>query len=199
MSEVRFNLEPRPLLQDDDCDITEEYDNIVESALDIRRQFSLLVTQARRLKKSCWPKKRRSTALTLGTNKGCRTSSFSPSTYARRCKRKVTDCSRTERQCGYCVAATRSLPKTSKLCRKNWVDFLRCDVCKDTIQNVVTKCGHRFCKRCLDRWLHQPASLYTGRTEKSCPNCRRIIIGSEIRDVYFGLTQRLLLFSWRTE
>ena len=50
MSEAQSNPDVRQLLHDDDCNITDEYDNVVEGALDMRRKFSLIVTQARRLR-----------------------------------------------------------------------------------------------------------------------------------------------------
>ena len=70
------------------------------------------------------------------------------------------------------------------------VDFLRCDICKDTIKHVVTRCGHGFCKDCLDEWVHQPVDLCTAQTQKSCPSCRQTLIESEIRDVYLGSDTR---------
>ena len=98
MSEARPNFNVRELLQDDDCEIRGEYDNVVEGALDMRRKFSLIVTQARRLRTSCSPNKPRSTVSTLGTSKSCHTTGVPLRTYAKGSKHKAIDCSRTERR-----------------------------------------------------------------------------------------------------
>lgn len=47
-----------------------------------------------------------------------------------------------------------------------------CSVCLDTIENrVITKCGHMFCKECLDMCLEQ---------RNTCPYCKNDLKGTEI-------------------
>ncbi|MBM3931312.1 MAG: hypothetical protein FJ336_08590, partial [Sphingomonadales bacterium] len=42
---------------------------------------------------------------------------------------------------------------------------LECPICMDVIQNecLVTKCGHKYCGKCINQWLEE---------NSSCPYCR---------------------------
>ena len=192
MSKARSNFDARPLLQDDDCDITDEYDNIVEGALDMRRKFSLIVSQARRLKNELLAKQAEIDR--LNTQHQQELSHH---------QRSATDLRKRVHAQGDRLQQNR---ETMRLLRRrngqsvkdleaartelDQVHFLRCDICKDTIKNVVTRCGHGFCRECLNGWLQRPADPHADRAEKSCPHCRRIVIESELRDVYLGSDTR---------
>lgn len=47
---------------------------------------------------------------------------------------------------------------------------LLCGICAGVLQNpLVTKCGHTYCKECLEQWLN----ALCGADGKICPECRR--------------------------
>jgi hypothetical protein len=49
MPEARSNFDVSRLLHHDDCDIMDEYNTVVDGALDMRRKLSFVVSQARQL------------------------------------------------------------------------------------------------------------------------------------------------------
>ncbi|KAJ9493385.1 hypothetical protein H2202_011137 [Exophiala xenobiotica] len=65
------------------------------------------------------------------------------------------------------------------------VDHLRCNICMDSIKNVMTKCGHGFCRPCLSRWLRDApiTSTLTGPGER-CPVCRQVVKEGDVQDIY---------------
>lgn len=60
-----------------------------------------------------------------------------------------------------------------------------CDICMDSLKDVVTRCGHGYCSECLATWLKRPSDegngddsdmdLLAEQMESNCPTCRRII------------------------
>ena len=47
--------------------------------------------------------------------------------------------------------------------------LVKCPICLDTMLNPVrTKCGHSFCKHCLEIWISEKGS----RGKVSCPSCQ---------------------------
>jgi len=44
-------------------------------------------------------------------------------------------------------------------------ETLQCPICMDTIQSecLVTKCGHKYCDKCINQWLEK---------NSACPYCR---------------------------
>ncbi|MBM3931102.1 MAG: hypothetical protein FJ336_07505, partial [Sphingomonadales bacterium] len=44
-------------------------------------------------------------------------------------------------------------------------ETLECPICRDTIliECLVTKCGHKYCGKCINQWLEE---------NSSCPYCR---------------------------
>ncbi|RMZ81166.1 hypothetical protein DV737_g2633, partial [Chaetothyriales sp. CBS 132003] len=75
-------------------------------------------------------------------------------------------------------AATAKLEHVKHLC---------CDICMDSLKNVVTGCGHGYCSDCLSTWLRQRSNddnndednsdmdSLTEQMESNCPICRKVI------------------------
>jgi len=44
-------------------------------------------------------------------------------------------------------------------------ETLECPICRDTIltECLVTKCGHKYCDKCINQWLEN---------NSACPYCR---------------------------
>ncbi|KAJ9608562.1 hypothetical protein H2200_007550 [Cladophialophora chaetospira] len=194
MPEARSNFDADLLLQDDDCCITDAYDNVVESALDIRRKFALIVDQARQLKSELLAKQAEIDR--LNTRHRQELSRYQRSTKDLQ-KRIQAQGERLQQNRETMTTLRRRITQSTKDVeaerkKLDQVDFLRCEICKENIMNVLTRCGHGFCKGCLDDWLHRPADPFSDRAEKNCPKCRRLVRESEIRDVYLGSDTRTL-------
>lgn len=60
---------------------------------------------------------------------------------------------------------------------------LLCNICVDRSKDVVTKCGHSFCKSCVTTWLRQPDEDAADDldldspppTKATCPICRKLL------------------------
>ena len=188
MSEARSDFDTCPLLHEDDCDVTDEYDNVVESALDMRRKFSLIVAQARRLKNELQAKEAEIDRLSTRHRKELSHLQRGAEDLRKRVRAQGDRLQQNRETMRLLRRRNAQSAKDLEAVRKelDQVDFLRCDICKDTIKNVVTRCGHGFCKGCLDRWLRRLADSTTDRAEKNCPICRRIVTESELRNIYLG-------------
>ncbi|CAG2115049.1 unnamed protein product, partial [Medioppia subpectinata] len=47
-------------------------------------------------------------------------------------------------------------------------DLIKCSICLQVLNKAVdTRCGHTFCRECLNDWLSRP------QTSKECPECRQ--------------------------
>ncbi|GFH56895.1 hypothetical protein CTEN210_13371 [Chaetoceros tenuissimus] len=56
----------------------------------------------------------------------------------------------------------------------NTKEELECPICLERFTNPhVTKCGHRFCKRCIEEHIRQATKQ---KKEKTCPSCREPIV-----------------------
>ena len=193
MPDARSKLDTHSLLQDDDCSIIDAYDNVVESALDMRRKFTLIVTQARRLQSELLAEQAQTDRLNTRHRRELSHSQRSAKEFRKRIQAQGERLQQNVRK------TTRLLRRRNAQSAKDLeaerkkldqLDFLRCEICKENIINVITGCGHGFCKGCLSDWLHRPADPFSERAEKSCPKCRRIVIESDIRDLYLGAERK---------
>jgi Ring finger domain len=71
------------------------------------------------------------------------------------------------------------------------VRHLRCDICLVTSKEVVTRCGHGFCKTCLNKWFGTNETQRAHGQQSThglipdgglCPTCRHVI--KEQEDVW---------------
>jgi hypothetical protein len=192
MSQGGSNFDARPVVQDDDCDITDEYDNIVEGVSDMKRKLVLLATQARKLKSELLAKD--AEIIRLNTRHQQELSHHQRSAKDLR-KTIQAQGNRLKQNKENIALFRRRITQITKDLegereKLGQVDFLRCDICQDKIKNIVTGCSHGFYRGCIDKWLHRRADPNTDRTEKSCPDCRRILIKGEIRPVFLGSDTR---------
>jgi E3 ubiquitin-protein ligase SHPRH len=52
-----------------------------------------------------------------------------------------------------------------------------CVICQDFIEiGVLTTCGHKYCKECINTWWHQ---------HRTCPMCKQKLGSSDFRDISF--------------
>jgi E3 ubiquitin-protein ligase SHPRH len=52
-----------------------------------------------------------------------------------------------------------------------------CIICQDTIElGVLTTCGHKYCKICINTWWHQ---------HRTCPLCKQKLGSSDFKDINF--------------
>jgi E3 ubiquitin-protein ligase SHPRH len=52
-----------------------------------------------------------------------------------------------------------------------------CIICQDTIElGVLTTCGHKYCKVCINTWWHQ---------HRTCPLCKQKLSSSDFKDINF--------------
>jgi E3 ubiquitin-protein ligase SHPRH len=52
-----------------------------------------------------------------------------------------------------------------------------CIICQDTIElGVLTTCGHKYCKVCINTWWHQ---------HRTCPLCKQKLRSSDFKDINF--------------
>ncbi|CBX98502.1 similar to SNF2 family helicase/ATPase [Plenodomus lingam JN3] len=52
-----------------------------------------------------------------------------------------------------------------------------CIICQDVIEiGVITTCGHKYCKECINTWWHQ---------HRTCPICKKRLSSSEFKDISF--------------
>ncbi|OAP53757.1 hypothetical protein AYL99_12041 [Fonsecaea erecta] len=188
MPEARYDFDADSLLHEDDCNIFDAYENVVESALDMRRKFVMIVDQARQLKRELLAKQAEIDRLNTRDRQ-----ELSQYQHSNKDLQKIIQAQskRLQQNRETIKMLHRRITQSTKdleaeQMKLDQVDFLRCEICKENIMNVFTGCGHGFCKGCLDDWLHRPAASYSARDEKSCPKCRRLVRESEIRDVYLG-------------
>ena len=138
------------------CDITDEYDNIVEGALYVRRKFSLIVNQIRRVKNELLTKQAEVDRLNTRHQKEPSHHQQSVKELHKRVQaqgdrlQQNRETMRLLRRCN--AQSAKDLGAARK--ELDQVDLLRSDICKNTVKQIVTRCGHRFCKECLDGWLH---------------------------------------------
>jgi E3 ubiquitin-protein ligase SHPRH len=52
-----------------------------------------------------------------------------------------------------------------------------CIICRDDIEiGVLTACGHKYCKECINQWW---------QVHRSCPTCKQKLSGSDFKDITF--------------
>ncbi|KAF1845963.1 ATP-dependent DNA helicase [Cucurbitaria berberidis CBS 394.84] len=52
-----------------------------------------------------------------------------------------------------------------------------CIICQDTIElGVLTTCGHKYCKECINTWWH---------AHRTCPLCKQKLSSSDFKDISF--------------
>ncbi|KAH9860799.1 hypothetical protein J1614_012132, partial [Plenodomus biglobosus] len=52
-----------------------------------------------------------------------------------------------------------------------------CIICQDAIEiGVLTTCGHKYCKECINTWWHQ---------HRTCPLCKKKLTSSDFKDISF--------------
>ncbi|KAH7402054.1 SNF2 family N-terminal domain-containing protein [Phaeosphaeria sp. MPI-PUGE-AT-0046c] len=52
-----------------------------------------------------------------------------------------------------------------------------CIICQDSIElGVLTTCGHKYCKECINQWWHQ---------HRTCPLCKQKLRSSDFKDINF--------------
>jgi hypothetical protein len=54
--------------------------------------------------------------------------------------------------------------------------YLRCKICRYTMLNTVTRCGHVHCKSCLDEWREESSTF-------TCPCCRRVLGEGDVWEI----------------
>jgi hypothetical protein len=179
MPAAHSNFDASRLLHDDDCDIMDEYHAVVDGALDIRRKFALIVSEARQLQTELLAKQAEIDNLT--TRHQQELSDHQHSTEITRNQlrsqghrlRRYKDANKLLRR------DNQQLATELEAARKDLdqVEHLRCNICMDSMKNAVTGCSHGFCKPCLLRWLRDSTN------GNCCPICRRIVREGEIRDI----------------
>jgi E3 ubiquitin-protein ligase SHPRH len=56
-----------------------------------------------------------------------------------------------------------------------------CIICRDDIEiGVLTACGHKYCKECINQWW---------QVHRSCPTCKQKLSGSDFKDITFKPTE----------
>ena len=61
-------------------------------------------------------------------------------------------------------------------------DDLQCSICQSTLRDpVLTRCGHRFCKDCLGRYLSR--FVFSSEYERITPNFLRIFFKKKFSNV----------------
>ncbi|KAI8935655.1 hypothetical protein NX059_007179 [Plenodomus lindquistii] len=56
-----------------------------------------------------------------------------------------------------------------------------CIICQDVIEiGVLTTCGHKYCKECINTWWHQ---------HRTCPLCKKKLTSSNFKDISFKPTE----------
>ncbi|KAF2854906.1 ATP-dependent DNA helicase [Plenodomus tracheiphilus IPT5] len=56
-----------------------------------------------------------------------------------------------------------------------------CIICQDIIEiGVLTTCGHKYCKECINTWWHQ---------HRTCPLCKKKLTSSDFKDISFKPTE----------
>ena len=189
MPEARSNFDASRLLHDDDCDILDEYNTVLDGALDMRRKISFIVSQARQLQTELLAKQAENDHLTSRHQQELSRLQKSAELVREKLRpqnnrlRQYRDTNRLLR------LRNRELANDLEAAREDLdkVNHLRCDICMDSFKNVVVMCGHGFCKGCLTIWLRQPKDGDTDDArEPSCPICRRAVRESDIRQIYLG-------------
>ncbi|KEF54295.1 uncharacterized protein A1O9_09461 [Exophiala aquamarina CBS 119918] len=184
MSAAQSVFDASQLLHDGDCDIMDEYNTVVEGALDMRRKFASIVSQARRLKTELLAKQAEVDHLTTRHEQDLSDLQHS----AEVTRHQLRTQGHTLRRCKEANKVLRSrnqeLVGELETARKylDQVDNLRCNICTVSIKNVVTKCGHGFCRPCLTEWLRTPMN--------TCPICRQIVKRPDIRSIYLDDDKR---------
>lgn len=180
MPEARSTFDASLLLHDGDCDILHEYSTVVDGALDMRRKFALVVSHARQLQAELLAKQAEVDHLTAQHRQKL-SEQQSSAEIARNQLRTQGHRLQKYRNANKVL---RCLAGDLETTRKDLdqVDYLRCNICTDSIKNAVTKCGHGFCRECLTEWLRWGS--VAGGPGKRCPVCRRIVRECEIQDIY---------------
>ncbi|KAG9196708.1 E3 ubiquitin-protein ligase SHPRH [Alternaria panax] len=56
-----------------------------------------------------------------------------------------------------------------------------CIICREDIEiGVLTACGHKYCKECINQWW---------QVHRSCPTCKQKLSGSDFKDITFKPTE----------
>lgn len=180
MPRVRSTFEASQFLDDTDCDISEESSGILDFNLNIRRKFGVVLKQARQLKTELLAVQEKIIDLTSQHQQELsRLQKFATTTRNQlRAQGRTLHQSKVENQRlrRRVEELARDLEDTHK--ELDQVDHLRCSICKVTIQNAVTKCGHGFCNLCLTEWLRDPLH--------KCPICVQVVESCDIRKVFLG-------------
>ena len=174
------------LLHDDDCDITNEYSIVMDGAMDMRRKFSLVVSQARQLKEELQKKeaalREKDTALREKEAEIDSLTNLHQQELFKYQKSAEITSNQLRRQ-GRLIKRSRDANKELRRLNEEQtrdldrVDHLRCNICRTAILNTVTKCGHVYCKPCLDRWREELSPF-------TCPDCRGVLWAGDFWEIH---------------
>ncbi|KIW36745.1 uncharacterized protein PV06_11041 [Exophiala oligosperma] len=153
-------------LNDDDCDIQVGSGSVVDAALDMRKKFSSVLSQARHRK----PNK-----LNLNMNDSNRTFELSARLIETSSDNKSAACDSVKMITDRYVFRIKQWPVIWARKELEKVDHPRCTICTVAFRNNILPGGHTSWRECLDFWLGQG---------NSCPWCKRSFEAGDIRDVY---------------
>jgi hypothetical protein len=193
MPRTRSNINSSRILQNDDYDILNEYNTVLDGALDMRRKFSSVVNQVRQLEVQLQEKdaalQEQKNAIqakeaeihrlvTLRQQDLSNHQHFAEATQIRlqRQGRRLQRLSN---------AKTALRRRNNELARDlisartqlDHVDHLQCHVCRSELFNTITICRHIYCKPCLDHWRAVSFSF-------TCPDCRRELGPSDFWEIH---------------
>ena len=179
MPAAQSNFDASRLLQNDDCDIMDEYSAITDGALDMRRKFALIMSEGRQLRTELLAKQAKIADLTSRHRQELSDHQRSAENTREQLRSQGHRLRRHKNANKVLRRNNQKLASELEAARKDLdqVEHLRCNICMDSMKTAVTKCCHGFCKPCLLRWLRD-------RTHRDrCPICRRIVRVCDIRDI----------------
>lgn len=171
------------LLQDDDCNIQDECNTVGDGVMAIRRKFALVVSEGRQLQREVLAQQAEIEDLKTRLSREQRSTEVARNQVLAQ-GRRLRQYKESEKTL---QRRTRELTRDleDERAKSEKVSCLKCDICVVNVKDVVTLCGHGYCRVCLVRWLRQPKEdVADDGSRNSCPSCRKPVRESDLLQVY---------------
>ena len=192
MPDTRSTCDASEYPNDMDSDLADEYNTIMDAAVAAKDKYTNLVAQARKMKSALAAKQveleqatgrdRRSIIYFQNAADKLQTKFQAQSVKMQKLKRENEMLRRRNKQLLGNLETDRQ--------KLRQMDRFKCEICPESVKNVVTRCGHGFCSDCLTTWLRPTGEadfwehdlVIVELTTSPCPMCRTVV--SEANDVW---------------